>query len=324
MSENTTNKNVSSDEINLLDLFDRIGKTFKSWRISFVRGFLVSVVFLLKKWLPLGASIIAGIILAYVMKTSSPSIYTSDMILKSNVIENAEMIAYINRLQTLEKEAFSEAIYLPKESSENIVNLSAFWIIDLNKDKVPDFVDYKNDHNIYDTTNIRMEGRLDIRVTTKSHQDLNLVKEGIIKYIENNPLFQQRNNLRLSQNREMLNRLNLDIRQLDSLQKVKYFEETRKRSSQTGGQIVFMQEQNTQLLYNDIYSLYSRKQAIDVEMDVYKEIVTVISDFSIPSSRVNGLLFYLKKTVPSFFLVMLFFLIILANTRKIKEVYHKY
>ena len=72
-----------------------------------------------------------------------------------------------------------------------------------------------------------MQDRLDVRVRIKSPQDLNLVRDGIIKFIESDSLFQQRNRLRLSQNHELLARLNFDIMQLDSLQKVKYFEETR-------------------------------------------------------------------------------------------------
>ena len=83
--------------------------------------------------------------------------------------------------------------------------------------------------------------------------DLNALRESIIKYVEDDTLFQQRNRLRLKQNNEMLTRLKYDIKQLDSLQKVKYFEETRNMKPGNGGQIIFMQEPNTQLVYNDIY-----------------------------------------------------------------------
>ena len=72
-----------------------------------------------------------------------------------------------------------------------------------------------------------MQDRLDVRVKINSPQDLNLVRDGIIKFIENDSLCQQRNRVRLRQNQELLARLDYDIIQLDSLQKVKYFEETR-------------------------------------------------------------------------------------------------
>ena len=243
MSENTTNNNVRNDEIDLLDLFNRMGRTIRKWLNALGRAILISIVFLVRRWLPLTLSIVASIVVAYIMKTTSPSIYTSDMVLRSNVIDNATMISYINRLQSLDKESFSETLSIPKETSDNLAGIGAYWIIDLNKDRIPDNVDYKGSHDIYDTTNIRMQDRFDIQVRIKTPQDLDLVRDGLIKYINSDKLFQQRNNIRLAQNEELLERLKIDIENLDSLQKVKYFEETRKRTSQTGGQIVFMQEQ---------------------------------------------------------------------------------
>ncbi len=324
MSEDTTNRPIRNDEIDLLDLFNRMGRTIRKWLNSLGRALLISVVFLVRRWLPLTISLVAAIGVAYIMKSTTPSIFTSDMVLKSNVIENSQMIPYINRLQTLDRESLAKTLNLSGETVNNLSGIGAYWIIDLNKDRVPDNVDYKNSHDIYDTTNIRMQDRFDIKVKIKSPQDLEKVREGILNYINSNQLFQERNRLRLSQNQELLARLNIDIKQLDSLQKVKYFEETRKRTSQTGGQIVFMQEQNTQLLYNDIYALYSRKQYIESEMEINKGIVTVLSDFSVPSTRINGIIFYTKKILPSFIIVTIIALIFVAKLDVIKEIFNKY
>ena len=154
--------------------------------------------------------------------------------------------------------------------------------------------------------------------------DLNKIREGIIKFIGNDRLFQERNSLRLKQNHELLSRMNYDIKQLDSLQKVKYFEETRNMKPGNGGQIIFMQEQNTQLVYNDIYYLYDKKQTLETENDLYQDIVTVISDFSLPTIRENGLMFYGRKIIPQFFAFTLIILILYVNRKKIYEIYKKY
>ena len=45
-----------------------------------------------------------------------------------------------------------------------ISDISAYWIIDLNKDGIPDYVDYKGNHNVYDTLNVRMQNSFDVRV----------------------------------------------------------------------------------------------------------------------------------------------------------------
>jgi hypothetical protein len=135
---------------------------------------------------------------------------------------------------------------------------------------------------------------------------------------------QQRNRIRLRQNQELLTRLDYDLLQLDSLQKVKYFEETRNMKPNGGGQMIFLQEQKTQLVYPEIYSLYTRKQILETERDLYKGIVTVLSDFSLPSKRENGVTYYGKHVIPFFFFITLSILILLVNRRKLEEIYKKY
>src|SRR5664280_342061 len=341
MSEITTpDKDVRNDEIDLLDLFKRMGRTLNRWGNALVEAFLVSVVFLLRRWLPLGLSILAGVGISYFLKTSSASSYTSDIVFRNNLSvmdiktrrdntgTTSELISKINKLHSLCSEnnsaGLSQALSMKPESVMNISDVSAFWIIDQSRDGIPDYVDYKDNHNPSDTNNIRMQDRLDIRVKINSPQDLNLVRDGIMKFIENDSLYQQRNRVRLRQNHDLLVRLNYDILELDSLKKVKYFEETRNMKPGNGGQIVFMQEQKTQLVYSDIYSLYTRKQNLESERDLYNGIVTILSDFSLPTRRDNGAMFYGKSIIPFFFIVTLLILILIANRRKLQEIFQKY
>jgi hypothetical protein len=340
MSEITTNKNVRDDEIDMLDLFKRMGRTLNRWGMALGKAFLISVVYILKRWLPLGLSIVAGIGISYLLKTSSASFYTSDMVFRNNLAlidkktlrdnsgTTSEIISKINKLHAFCSEnnqvALSIALTMKPESVKNISDISAYWIIDMSRDGIPDYVDYKGNHGAYDTINIRMQDRFDIRVKINSPQDLNLVRDGIIKFIESDSLYQQRNRLRLRQNLDLLTHLNYDILQLDSLQKVKYFEETRNMKPSGGGQIVFMQEQKTQLVYGDIYALFERKQKLESEQDLYKGVVTVLSDFTFPTRRDNGAMYYGKQVIPIVFLITLLILIILSNRKRLEEVYKKY
>jgi hypothetical protein len=329
MSENTNNsKNVSNDEIDLLDLFRRMGRTLSRWANTIGRAFLISIVFMIKRWLPLGLSIILGVGVSYLLKETSDSSFTSDLVLKTNTISPADLIPYVNRLHSfcedINRDALVSAIALSPTQVKNIIDISSYWIIDQGNNNTPDFVDYNNNHDIYDTINVRLQDRLDIRAKIKTPQELSLIRDGIIKFIESDSLYQRRNRVRLRQNQEMLVRLNYDIQQLDSLQKVKYFEETRNIQPRTGGQMIFLQEQKTQLLYPDIYSLYVRKQNLESEQDLYKGLVTVLSEFSQPTRRDNGGLYYAKTIVPVFFVLTLLILIILANRRKLEEVFRKY
>ena len=341
MSEiSSNNKNVRDDEIDLMDLFRRMGRTLSRWVHALGRGFLITLVFILKRWLPLGLSIVVGIGISYLLKNTSASSYTSDMVFRNNLVlidkltlkdnsgTTSELISKINKLHTFCLEnnsmALSEALSMKPELVTYISDISAYWIIDQSRDGIPDFVDYKGSHSPYDTINVRMIDRLNIRVKINSPQDLNLVRDGIIKFIEKDSLYQQRNLVRLRQNHDLLARYNYDIIQLDSLQKVKYFEETRNIKPTNGGQMVFLQEQKTQLVYGDIYSLYTKKQLLESEIDLHKGIVTVLSDFSLPARRDNGAMYYAKNVVPTIFCLTLLILIILSNRKKLEEIYKKY
>jgi hypothetical protein len=328
MSESTNAKSPKDDEIDLLDLFKRMGKSLGKMFSAIGRGILISIVFLFRNWLPLLLSLILGLGVSYLLKITSPSYYTSDMVLRNNAVVVSDLMSYIDRLNTYcvegNTKALTEALSISSESIKNILDIKSHWIIDKNKDGIPDIVDYKDKHSVYDTIDVMMMDRLDIRVKTKSPQELTTIKNGIIKYINSDSLFQQRNRLRIRQNSELLTRLEYDIVQLDSLQKVKYFEETRNRQPQSGGQMIFLQEQKTQLLYTDIYTLYSRKQSIESERDLFRDIVTILSDFSIPAIRENSTFYYCKKMIPLFVLVTLLILLIMANRKKLKEIFEKY
>jgi hypothetical protein len=340
MSEASDNKTTREDELDLLDLFRRMGKTLNRWAVALGTYLLISIVFLFKRWLPLGLSIIAAIGISYLLKTTSPSFYTSDMVLRNNLSvmdkltlrdnsgTTSELLSKINKLHTFCSEnnsgALSSSMSMKPESVRNISDISAFWIIDQSRDGIPDYVDYKGSHNVYDTINIRMQDRIDIRVKINTPQDLNFVRDGILHFIISDSLYQQRNRVRLKQNSDLLARLNFDIVQLDSLQKVKYFEEPRNIKPASNGQIVFMQDQKTQLLYGDIQQIFKQKQLLESERDLYKEIVTILSDFSSPTRRDNGAMYYGRYVIPITFCITLLILIVIANWTRIDEIYKKY
>jgi hypothetical protein len=328
MSENTTNKEAKNDEIDLLELFRRMGLTVGRWARAIGKGFLISMVFLLRRWLPLGLSLVAGVGISFILKMNSNPFYTTDLVLRDNIQSNADMISYLNRLQMYSREgntrALEEALSISPAQAKGIIEISAQWVVDLGRDGSADYVDFNNDFDIYDTLNTRLQDRVNVRAKIVSPQDLSVLRNGIIKYLNSDSIFQQKNRVRLVQNRDMLSRLEYDILQLDSLQKIKYFEETKYRLPQNGGQMIFLQEQKTQLIYSDIYALYAKKQFLESERDLYKGTVTILSEFSRPAKRSNGTLYYGAKIIPLLFALTLIILIILANRKKLQEVYNKY
>jgi hypothetical protein len=328
MSKNSSSEEMHDDEIDLVDLFRRFGKSIIKLFEAIGNFILVCIFFLLKNAMPLLLSIFIGVVVSFLVKWTTKPLYSSEITFRANAVSNAEMIAYINKLNMLLTEknypVLASSLSLPEHTASKIKDIEAFWIVDRNNDSIPDFVDYKNKHNVYDTIDVRMKDRFVVRAQVYDPKVLPLIRNGILFYAESNPYFQLKNNLRLKQTDEMLVRLNYDIKQLDSLQKVKYFEETRNRLPGKDGQIVFLQEQKTQLVYGDIYNLYRLKLSYDREKDLYPAILTIISDFFQPLMRANGGVYYGEIIIPVCFGLMLFYLVFHRNRKKLKEIYKKY
>jgi len=320
--------NRENDEIDLVDLFRKISNSILYLFKTTGKAIMISIVFLLRHWLPLGFSLFIGVGASYALKFFMKPGFSSEMVLKSNVVPAEELITYINKLHIFCVEenysALSSSLSLDEQSVEQIVDISSFWIIDINDDKVPDYVDYENRFNAYDTTNIRMADRLNIRVKTKSVSEFLSIKTGILHYINSDSLFQQRNRVRNQQNYEFLQRLNYDIVQLDSLQKVKISEESKVRIPGKDNQIIFMQDQKTQLVYPDIHTIYETKKNYEEQLELYNDIVTVVSDLTIPFKPYTRAKYYAVYAIPICFGLMLLVLIFYSNRASLKEIFEKF
>lgn len=328
MSTTNPPKQIRDDEIDLRDLFNRLGKTLSKWFKAVAEALVHTIVFLLKSLIPLIISVLIGAGISYALKWSTKPVYSSEITLRSNVIPVEQMISSLNQLTILLKEknynGVATLLSISPEKAKIIRKIEAFWIIDRNNDTIPDFVDYKKSHNVYDSLNVRMKDRFAVRVELQEPGEIPQMKDFIFSYVNHNPVFGQQNELRLKMIDELYARLNYDIEQLDSLQKVKYFEETRNIKPEEGGQIIFLQDYTTQLLYPDIYNLFRRKQELDQEKYLYNEILSVITDFHQPLKRNNGGWYYGKIVIPLCFGLMLIWLIIKKNRKKLLEVFRRY
>ena len=276
----------------------------------------------------LGISIFIGIAASYILNLSTKNFYSSDIILRSNTISNADMISYINKLHTLCAEKnyaeLASSLSLPQEEVRYIKDIQAFWYIDLGSDQIPDYVDFTGKHNVLDTINVRMSNRFLIRVKTSIPSNLSGIREGIFSYINKNQFFRDQNELRLKQTDALMARIDYEVHLLDSLQKVKYFEESRRLMPKEGGQMIFLQDYKTQLLHEDINKLIIQRQEIELDRIIYSELITLLSDFTPPIKPKNGTLYYGKIFIPLIFCISIILIILIRNRTKLAEAYRKY
>jgi hypothetical protein len=322
------NNDTSNNEIDLLDLTRKIGYGIKVLFQKAGTGILIAIVFLLRNWVYLFLSVILGVGASYLLKYTTKRFYTSEMILSSNSLPASDLVGFVNKLHTFSKEnnsaAIANSLTIDMNKAKNIKDIQAFWMIDRGKDGIADEIDFTNSHNLSDTLNIRMQSRFAVQVKISVPQELIELRDGLIRYIENNQLFLDQNKMRLSQLDEMMERISYDIIQLDSLQKIKYYEEAKRTAPEKGGQMIFLQEQKTQLIYDNIQKLYTERQNLEKQKEIFSGVVTLLSDFTSPAKPKNGALYYGKGLIPLFFGLCIIILIGLKNKKKISEVYHKY
>lgn len=328
MSGNQELNRKNDDEVDLTDLFSRLVRSAGKGLNALVKGVLFIFFFLIKNWLVLTGSLVSGIVISFVIKVSAEKFYTSDITLRSNTVPTTEMISYINRLHTFCKEGnfqeLASALSVDPEKVQQIKDIKAFWIIDLGNDNIPDHIDLRESHDVLDTINVRMQDRFIIRVKTLIPRELSSIRDGIIHYAEKNQFYLDQNELRLRQADDMLTRIDYEVDQLDSLQKVKYFEESRRLMPKEGGQMIFLQDYQTQLLHNDIAELIRQKQQLETVKTIYADLITVLNDFTPPFKPENGTLYYGKVIIPVIFLLALIIILLVRNRNRLTEAYNNY
>jgi len=325
-TKKTDIRKQTSDEIDLLELFRKTGNKFKDFIIWLWELFLRITVFFIRKSPYLITFIILGFLVALFKFKTSDRFYLSDMILRSNSVSNADMIAHINKLHFYgeedNKQALAQSLNLDSAEVENLVDIEAFWIIDRNRDGIPDMIDDENKYD-EDTSVTHMSSRFDVRVKTLHPQSLDKVRDGILHHINTNQFFEKINRIRLIQLRERIAKTETELSELDSLQNYKYFEE-RQKGKFSEGQMVFLNEQETKLFHESVFELYQSKQDLDMELDIYSEIVTVLDDFTPPAQPENSYLHIAKTWVILFFVLGLIFMVVLSFRKELTSVYKKY
>lgn len=319
---------IKDDEIDLIGLFSRLGKLVCKGFKAIWNGLIYVFFFMIRNMTWLGISIFIGIAASYILKLSTKNFYSSDIILRSNTISNADMISYINKLHTFCAEKnyaeLASSLSIPQEEIKYIKDIQAFWYIDLGSDTIPDYVDFLGKHNVLDTINVRMSDRFLIRVKTSIPSNLSRIREGILSYINKNQFFRDQNELRLKQTDALIARIDYEVHLLDSLQKVKYFEESRRLMPKEGGQMIFLQDYKTQLLHEDINKLIIQRQEIELDRIIYSELITLLSDFTPPIKPQNGIFYYGKILIPVIFCISIILIILIRNRTKLAEAYRKY
>ena len=323
---NTTSEHIKrSDEIDLVHFFRNIGNSIVKFFKFLLKTILQFTIFSIRKFIYLISAIILGIVVSYSMSKFQTDFYISDLVLKSNAVENQELIFYINRLTNLTSEAnysvLANTLDISEEDAQCISNIKAFWFVDFFKDGLIDGPDYK-DKYIRDTNVVKVNSKFGVRITVTDPTLFNRLTTGIIRYVESNEYFQSMNEMRLELLKEIIDQTELEIEKIDSLQKVEYFR-TNEETRLNGGQLVFTNDPEVKLLHRDLLNLLRDKHRQQTEMEIHNEIVTIIENFITTQRPVNNILYYARKIIPLFIVIAYILAVFFFYRKEIIEVIRK-
>ena len=86
-------------------------------------------------------------------------------------------------------------------------------------------------------------------------------------------------------------------------------------------QIIFLQERERKLYYNDIINMHTRKERVLKEMELYPDPVTLEQDLSFPIQEENNLMYYIYRWVIFSFTFGLFILIVHYKRAGLRKIY---
>lgn len=303
--DNKAQQPKTTEEIDLFEIFNRIGNGFKNLfnkMLLMLKSFLIV---LIRKSLWIIFFSILGLLLSYVLFKNTNQYYYSEMVIRSNAMDNTNIIRSLNILNDLfinkNYEEVSNSLGISIVQAKKIKSINAYFGIDLNKDGVVDFVDYKNTYNPKDTNQNRILNIFYLKVGVYDQSVLLDLKEGIKKYVKTNPFILNNNEIRKEQTMLLIKEYSNEIEKLYNLQKIQYFELPRIQKS-GNGQILVFNEKEFKLYHNEIIDLINKKLALEKELAINPEPITIIQEFS-QLSRTNNLLFYIKFLVPIFSLL---------------------
>jgi len=299
MPTNSNQNNPNNDEIDLLTLFAKLGEFIKKAVLGLIDFIGAVLVFLLRKWYYFIIAVVLSILTALIMKNTVEPYYYTDLVLRSNAAHNQSIMSSLNKLGEYASEGnfsfLSKELDLSLEEASSIKGLETFWYYDIGDDGIYDGIDTEGLF-LSDTNVIKIEDEFVLRVAIFDPDILQNFEEGLLHYVETNPVYQALNKQRLSNLQARIIQTQYEIEKLDSLQKREYYANS-DNLRQKDGQIVFTSEKVVQTYHNDMFRLLKMKQDYETELNVYSGVVTVMEGFAVPVEPDNGSLKYLREAL---------------------------
>lgn len=279
-------------ELDLLDLlkelFSFIGSLFKKTG----KAFLWILRFVIKYYIIFLLSFAIGIGLFFFLKSPKQRLYNADFIIHlnvSNCFVVSDIVESINEIIRTDKDLLAKLLQIDKQDAKKIETIHAFYVIDLNNNGTPDYIDYKRKYKETDVNNMRMTERLCVRVVTKTKIDIEALQKGIIYFLLENQFLDKETVDRNRIIRGNIKALDKEIAELDSLRRIEY-----KNGSQISikmGETLMLGEKKT--YHKEILDLVAQKEVLQSRISLRPSAINIDSPVKITEKYSDFLMFVL-------------------------------
>lgn len=319
MPTNSNQNTSNNDEIDLLSLFVKLGESIKKASLWLINLFGSVLVFLLQKWYYLFIAVILTILSAMILNNLSDSYYTSNLIIRSNATHNQPIMTSLDKLgdyaSARNYAALSKELHLSEDEVSAIKDLETYWYYDIGADGI--FDGLVTDRSILeDTSIVKIDSVFSLHAAVFDPEILEKLEASLVQYLGGNPFLEALNEQRLSDLNAQLKQTQYEIEKLDSLQKREYYTNT-DDLRQKEGQIIFTSENVVRMYHNDMFRMLQLKQDCERDLNLYKDIVTIMEGFTIPVEPENGTILYAKKLIWYFLGLALLLSVIITYSKKI-------
>ncbi|MDD4971397.1 MAG: hypothetical protein PHT07_18355 [Paludibacter sp.] len=205
---------------------------------------------------------------------------------------------------------------LPDSVAENIVGIQSFYVIDYLKDGVADMIDFKNNHSLTDTLNIKMRDRIYLQIKTKNISQVPKVQAAILHYFNSNSDMKNQFEIKKSAIIEQIKICDNESKRIDSLAKVSYFKDADKQLQFDKNKLI-VGEQRKQLFYDDLIRLHDIKSNSLNRLTDFVQPMDLPSGFVVYSAPENGFFKYGIMSILLGFLISLIISLFIENLSKV-------
>ena len=266
-------------ELDLFDLIAKLGNAAKSGLNTTGKAFLWLIRFKLKNWLVLTVFTLIGLAWAIYCYLPENRIKYAEFRIQVN---GTKSYAVHNIVQVLGAKVdkdkgyknFAKTIGLSTKVLSPLQKIEPFYVIDLNNNRTPDYVDYSDSFR-EDTLNSRMPDFLAIRMKVKGNGDYKVIQEAIVDYLRKDVYLKKEGVERIRSIKERLAVLESEIAVLQVLREKELLDNKLSLNIEK----LNLKLENTGYIYTEKILHFEREKSnLQEYLSLQREVVTTYSD----------------------------------------------